>query len=182
LLLAVLCGETESFLLSGIPSQSLNSPPGRPSGPAACIACGSGHPPQNVSFHQLYLNQRANNPSFSCSRIKSCSRKKVCSSVSNNQDEIPFFPVASSLTGQDPFHGDSYRNIAWHREKILYCHRIGGIDRSKVKGILIKEQGIHIKTESYRLIESAFRFDAHSIADRITGTRPCFHRGHYQGK
>ena len=177
MLLAVLCGETESWLLSGIRKPVTEFSTGASLGPAACIACGSGHPLRNLSVHQLYPNQRAKNPSFSCSRIK-----KVCSSVSNNQDEIPFFPVASSLTGQDPFHGDSSRNIAWHREKILYCHRIGGIDRSKVKGILIKEQGIHIKTESYRLIESAFRFDAHGIADRITGTGPCFHRGHYQGE
>ena len=108
--------------------------------------------------------------------------KKIFRSVSHNEDEILLFAVASSLSGQDPFHGDAPRDFVWHREAVLQGSRIRGTDCSKIEGVVIQEQGAHVKTESYRLIEPALWFDAQGIADRIAGTGPYFHRGNEQGK
>jgi hypothetical protein len=105
-----------------------------------------------------------------------------CSSISHNEDEVLIFLVTSPFSKENPFDSDSSRNIVWHREAVLDGRRIRGTDASKIKGIPIQEQGTHVETESYRLIEPAFWYDAQGIADRIAGTGPYFHRGYEQGK
>ncbi len=90
--------------------------------------------------------------------------------------------MTSPFSGEDPFHGDSARDLAGHNKGVLQGRWIRGTDNAKIEGVVIQKQGTHVKTERDRLIEPAFWLDAHRIVDRLAGTGPCFYRGHYQGE
>ena len=98
------------------------------------------------------------------------------------EDKILLFFMPSTLSGDVPFHCYPSRYFWRYHEPVLDRLWKRWIDIPQIKRLPVQKQCIYLKTERYRLIKPALRFDSHHIEDGVPGLRPRLYRGDNQSE